>query len=142
MNPVILTADDPEPPESSVVLDETGIAWQSDGDFWRSTSSDFLRWSNMECLGTLTLIHRGPDPDSGDPRAAGEEFLQSVRAAVEEFLRLDPAEREKHLLARAPRCYLCSVRPVSYDGGLCGDCTDSLTKLKDTFAAQIESHQC
>lgn len=67
---------------------------------------------------------------------------ESVLAAYGEMTRLGPAATEEHLLARAPRCYLCSVRPVSYDGGLCGDCTDSLTKLKDTFAAQIESHQC
>ena len=73
MNPVILTANDPEPPIGSVVLDETGIAWQTDGALWRSTSSDFLYWSDMECLGTLTLVYRGPDPEPpttwtrGDP---------------------------------------------------------------------------
>ena len=68
-----LTYDDPEPPVGSVVLDETGIAWQTDGALWRSTSSDFLYWSDMECLGTLTLVYRGPDPEPpttwtpGDP---------------------------------------------------------------------------
>ena len=71
MNPVILTANDPEPPVGSVVLDETGIAWQTDGALWRSTSSDFLYWSDMECLGTLTLVYRGPDPEPPTTWRAG-----------------------------------------------------------------------
>lgn len=66
---------------------------------------------------------------------------ENVLAAYGEMTRLGPAATEEHLLARAPRCYLCSVRPVSYDGGLCGNCTDALGKLKDTFAAHLRDQR-
>ncbi len=63
MNPVTLTANDPEPPDRSVVLDGCGHAWQSDEGFWRAGHAYFDTWRGLCTLGTLTLIHRGPDPE-------------------------------------------------------------------------------
>ncbi len=65
MNPVILTADDPEPPEGSVVLDCHDHAWQRNGDHWfRGLGQKGLSYGGLKLGGSpLTLLHRGPDPE-------------------------------------------------------------------------------
>lgn len=64
---VILTADDPEPPVGSVVLDCEGDAWQrsSLGHEWCVVKSEpELPWRDLNFqLGPLTLVYRGPDTD-------------------------------------------------------------------------------
>ena len=63
MNPVILTADDPEPPEGSVVLTQAGDAWQLSNGFWWCRKAYTDTWHDMCANSPLTLIHRGPDPE-------------------------------------------------------------------------------
>lgn len=67
MNPVILTADDPEPPEGSVVLTQSGDAWQLSNGFWWCRNAYTDTWHDMCANSPLTLIHRGPDPDPEPP---------------------------------------------------------------------------
>ena len=62
--PVILTADDPEPPIGSVVLDQDGGAWQRLSLDWCLAGLDDTRgWNGLRKVGPLTLIHRGPEPE-------------------------------------------------------------------------------
>ena len=61
--PVILTADDPEPPEGSVVLTQAGDAWQLSNGFWWCRKAYTDTWHDMCANAPLTLIHRGPDPE-------------------------------------------------------------------------------
>ncbi len=62
--PVILTANDPEPPIGSVMLGEGG-AWQRASDGWYATGLiDSQEWDELfEYESTLTLVYRGPDPE-------------------------------------------------------------------------------
>ena len=60
--PKTLTADDPEPPIGSVVIDREGSAWQrfEDGRWFEAASGD--PWTLPMLTGEygpLTLIHRG-----------------------------------------------------------------------------------
>ncbi|MDP1878000.1 MAG: hypothetical protein Q8M17_10655 [Actinomycetota bacterium] len=59
--PVPLTADSEEPPVGSVVLDDTGTAWQlgKGGLWWIPGSAWGHTWAELLTLGPVTLIWRG-----------------------------------------------------------------------------------
>lgn len=88
MNPVILTADDPEPPVGSVMLGEGG-AWQRASDGWYATGLiDSQEWYELfEYEPTLTLVYSvaQPPPDHpstwtyGDPEPPAGTILAANR---------------------------------------------------------------
>lgn len=54
-----LTADDPEPPEGSVVLDVEGQAWQLWGSYWTTDGNEQSWEAIVTDCGPLTLLYRG-----------------------------------------------------------------------------------
>jgi len=55
-----LTADDPEPPIGSVVLDRDGGMWQRLSLGWCLAGlDDTCGWNGLRAVGPVTLLHRG-----------------------------------------------------------------------------------
>ncbi len=58
----VLTADDPEPPDGSVVLSRYGSAYQHSEGFWVPSNGDKIGWPYLAGnYGPVTLIHRGDE---------------------------------------------------------------------------------
>lgn len=54
----VLTANDPEPPNGSIVMDGRGDVWRHSGGYWVSNVY-FDCWQNMGDFGPFTLLYRG-----------------------------------------------------------------------------------
>ena len=110
MNPVILTADDPEPPVGSVMLGEGG-AWQRASDGWYATGLiDSQEWYELfEYEPTLTLVYRGPDPEPPTTWRGGDETPPDGTIVADDHLAPWMLEEGRWRCSTGSRSVSCDV---------------------------------